>query len=347
MRRPKPAVVGAAHQALGPDEVRLFAQQRPFGLILFDRNIGSPGQVRDLVADFRQAVELPWAPVFIDQEGGRVARLKPPFWHRLPPAALFGRIAREDFVEAAAALELAISIACADLASLGIGVNTIPVLDLPAPDADPVIGDRAYDSDPQLVARLGRVAVDASLAGGILPVIKHIPGHGRATLDSHHALPRVSADRQDLRGHDFLPFKALSDAPFAMTAHVVYEAYDAERPLSCSRTAIAEAVRGDIGFEGVLISDDIMMKALTGSVGERARAVHHAGCDLVLHCSGNLAETAELLGALPDMTEEEENRVASALARAALPDPGDRPDPDRAAERLEALIGAWRQRFQD
>lgn len=338
MKSSKPVIVGAAGHALTAAEARLFERERPLGLILFARNIQSPDQVRALAAEFRQAVELPYAPVMIDQEGGRVARLAPPHWPALPPAALFGRMAGADFVEAAAALALAISIISTELRRLGISINTIPVLDLPQPDADGVIGDRAFGDDPTLAARLGRVVVDTSMAHGVLPVIKHLPGHGRAQVDSHLALPRVAADRQTLRDHDFVPFKALADAPFAMTAHIVYEAFDSDRPASISKTVIDEAIRGDIGFEGVLISDDIMMKALTGSVAERAVMAREAGSDIVLHCSGVHDEMEELLSALAPMSREEEQKCASALARISS---AESIDMEQATRRLQQLVAPF------
>lgn len=336
MARTKPIVLSCAGHTLSAEEKALFSRQRPAGLILFNRNIQTPEQVRGLIADFRDAVEDDNSLIMIDQEGGRVARLGPPHWRRLPPAGRFGEMAAGDFVEAAAALQLAASLLAADLKALGINVDCYPVLDVPQPGAHDIIGDRAFAADPTFVARLGRVAVDAMLSAGVLPVIKHIPGHGRAGVDSHESLPRVSADRETLEETDFAPFKALADAPMAMTAHVVFEAVDPSRPATTSGIVIDEVIRGDIGFEGILISDDITMGALEGTMGERSARARDAGCDLVLHCSGDLDEARHLLESTAGMGEELETRIAAALERIAEPEAVDIAS---AQDRLRQLLG--------
>jgi len=338
VRQPKPIIVGCAGKQLSREEAALFAAERPAGLILFERNCADPEQLRALTEAFRDAVDSPAAPVLIDQEGGRVARLKPPHWHALPPAAAFGRMAEQDFVEAAAALQLAAGIAAEELRAAGITVNCAPVLDLPAEGADPVIGDRAFSSDPTVAARLGRAAVDASLEAGLLPVIKHIPGHGRAPVDSHRGLPRLEADLDALCERDIVPFRAVSDAPFAMTAHVVYDALDKRNPATQSRKVIDELIRGTIGFEGLLVSDDIGMDALTGAPPERAQKALEAGCDLVIAGNGALSESRRILEASEAMDEETAARLVDNCSE--LGPPAGR-DVAAAYERLQGLLGAW------
>ena len=334
----KPVIASCAGLALDDEEMALFAAERPAGLVLFQRNCDTPDQLRALTDAFRRAVDDAQAFVLIDQEGGRVARLRPPHWRAMPPAAVFGRMARHDFVHAAAALQLASAIVAHELLEVGITVNCAPVLDVPAPGAADVIGDRAFADDPDLVARLGRVAVDAMLGAGLLPVIKHMPGHGRAPLDSHHATPRIDADIESLYAVDFVPFEALADAPMAMTAHVIYEALDQDHPATVSKTVIEEAIRGHIGFEGLLLTDDIGMGALGGALGERARAALEAGCDLVLHCSGVFDEMRALLEAFDGIDGATRERVTRARERVAGAGPV---DVESAASRLETLLAEW------
>lgn len=333
----KPVIVGCAGRALDDGERELFAAARPAGLILFARNIGDPDQVRALVADFRATVEDPAALVAIDQEGGRVARLGPPHWPVMPPAARFGALAASDFVDGAAAVELASALVSAELRDLGISMNCVPLLDVPVAGAHDIIGDRAWSEDPQLVARLGRVALDSILEAGILPVVKHIPGHGRAGIDSHQGLPHVACDLETLCETDLVPFKALADAPFAMTAHIVYDALDTVLPATLSAKIIAEVIRGEIGFAGLLLSDDLAMGALAGPHGARAQAARAAGCDIVLHCSGKLAETREVLDALEAIEPGSplDERLAAARARAHA---GVEIDRDHAGARLADLL---------
>lgn len=338
MRQAKPIIVGCAGTRLSEEEAALFAEQRPAGLILFGRNCADPEQLRALTDAFRDVVEDPDVLVLVDQEGGRVARMKPPHWHAMPPAAAFGRIAEADFVEAAAALQLTCAITAAELRRAGISVNCAPVLDVPAESADPVIGDRAFSRDPDLVARLGRVAADAYLEAGMLPVIKHIPGHGRAPEDSHVALPRVDASLDSLCDVDIVPFQAVADSPFAMTAHVIYEALDETRPATHSRTVIEEFIRGVIGFEGVLLSDDIAMAALEGSGAERASRALEAGCDLVLDCTGEIESSRAVLEATARMTAEAAERIDAARSRA---DAAAELDLEEAYGRLERMLAAW------
>jgi beta-N-acetylhexosaminidase len=312
-----PVVVGCAGQQLTAEERVLFGVRKPLGLILFARNIDNPAQVRALIADFRGVVGNPLAPVLIDQEGGRVARLKPPHWPKFPAGTVFGQLYRRDSKAGEEAAYLNYRAIGAELAALGIDVDCAPVADLPIEGAHDVIGDRAYGRDAETVIAISRAVMRGLSDAGVLPVIKHIPGHGRSHTDSHLDLPVVDTDRASLERSDFAPFVALRDAPWAMTAHIVYTALDAALPATLSPKVIAETIRGQIGFDGVLISDDLTMKALKGTPAETGVASLKAGCDLVLHCSGDLPEMQALFAALPAMTEAAARRVAR--ARAGLP----------------------------
>jgi len=335
----KPAIIALAGAKPSPEELELIAAERPLGLILFDRNVRNPEQLRRLIRAFREATGNPDAPVLVDQEGGRVARLKPPHFTAMLPAGVFGRMARDDFFEAVAALHLAMSVMAHELRGAGITVNCAPVLDVPVAGAHGVIGDRAFSDDPALVSRLGRVAVDSLLEGGMLPVIKHIPGHGRARADSHQELPFVDASMQALCDADFPPFQALADAPMAMTAHIVFAALDETAPATLSRTVIGKTIRGDIGFDGFLLSDDLCMEALDGTMEERAATAIDAGCDAVLVCSGDPDDTRSALSGLTCMADDAADRLAAALGR--LPSEGAQLDIAAARERLEHLMSAW------
>jgi beta-N-acetylhexosaminidase len=332
---PNAILFGCAGERLSAAERSFFAKADPLGLILFRRNCVAPDQVRTLVMELRACVGREDAPVLIDQEGGRVARLQPPQWRRYPAAA---RLAQLPDPQAEEAVRLGARLIADDLAALGITVDCLPVLDLPVAGADNVIGDRAYGGDPARVARLGRAVCEGLLAGGVLPVVKHMPGHGRAKVDSHHDLPVVDAGERTLVDTDFAPFRALADMPWAMTAHIVYRAIDAERPATMSRQVIDGVIRGSIGFGGVLASDDIGMGALAGSVGDRVRGALEAGCYLVLHCSGKLDEMAATAEAASPVTATAAARLArgEALRRAS------RRDFDRGAAetRFGALVGA-------
>lgn len=335
----KPAIIALAGAKPSPQELEVIAAERPLGLILFERNVRNPEQLRRFIRAFRDAAGNPDAPVLVDQEGGRVARLKPPHFTAMPPAAVFGRMARDDFIEASAALHLAMTVMAHELRSAGITVNCAPVLDVSFEGAHGVIGDRAYSDDPALVARLGRIVIDSLLDGGVLPVIKHIPGHGRARADSHQELPFVEASMQELCDTDFPPFQALADAPMAMTAHIVYAALDETAPATLSRTVIEKTIRGDIGFGGFLLSDDLCMDALDGPMSERATAAIEAGCDAVLVCSGDLGDARSTLAALPEMSDRAAERYETAVKR--LPTAEEQFDVAAARERLEHLMSAW------
>ena len=316
------AIYGCSGPELTAAERAFFAEVRPWGFILFRRNVESPEQVRALVAALRDCIDAPDAPVLIDQEGGRVQRLGPPHWPKYPPGAAYLQAAADvdgarDLVRQGARLM------AHDLQSLGINVDCVPVLDVPVPGAHDIIGDRAYARDPDTVARLGRAAAEGMLAGGVLPVIKHLPGHGRAFADSHHDLPVVHADLATLEAWDFVPFKALSDMPLAMTAHVVFDAIDPKRPATTSKKAI-RLMREQLGFTGLIMTDDLSMKALSGTLTERAESALKAGCDVVLHCSGDLAEMKQVAAGTGKLKGRAAKRAEAALARVVrLPEPLD------------------------
>jgi len=317
-----PVVVGCAGLQLTPEERVLFGVRRPLGLILFARNVDNPGQVRALIADFRGVVGNALAPVLIDQEGGRVARLKPPHWPKFPAGALFGRLYAQDRAAGEEAAYLNYRRIGAELAALGIDVDCAPVADLPVEGAHDVIGDRAYGRDAGTVTAIAGAVMRGLTDAGVLPVLKHIPGHGRSHVDSHLDLPVVDTDLATMAHSDFRPFVALRAMPrgtpgWAMTAHIVYSAVDPDHPATMSPGVIGDVIRRRIGFDGVLISDDLNMKALKGAPAATGRASLAAGCDLVLHCSGDLGEMQALFAALPAMTPDAARRIAA--ARAALP----------------------------
>lgn len=290
-------------------EYDFFRDIAPVGFILFARNIDTPYQVRELTDSLRNITGNVDTPILIDQEGGRVARLRPPHWREAPPAARIGDLAALDVNMGIEAAHLNARLFAAELMELGINVDCAPVLDLPQPDADPIISDRAYTPHPEMTAVLARSACRGFLAGGVLPVIKHIPGHGRATVDSHEALPYVDTPFDILDSVDFRPFVELNDMPWAMTAHVVFEDIDPHTPVTTSPRAIEDLIRTHIGFDGVLISDDLSMKALGGEFKDRAEASLEAGCDLVLHCNGDADEMQAVAEGLCEITDKALDRL--------------------------------------
>ncbi len=318
-------------------ERRLFREANPLGFILFERNCRDPEQVRDLVAALRQAVGRADAPVLIDQEGGRVARLGPPHWRLPPPPACFGELVARDPAPAVAAeaARLNARLIADDLYALGITVDCAPLADVLDASGHGVIGDRAFSARSDEVAALARAFCQGLLEGGVLPVIKHIPGHGRARVDSHRRRPVVEAPRQELRRRDFAPFKALNDMPWAMTAHVVYSTLDPDSPATVSALVIAGVIRGEIGFDGLLLSDDVSMAALSGSLAARTRAALGAGCDVVLHCSGELSEMAEVAEAAGPLSAAAQRRLARAAAMIGRPRAM---EPAALLERLQRLL---------
>jgi beta-N-acetylhexosaminidase len=333
-------IFGCSGPVLTPEERAFFRDARPWGFILFRRNVETPDQVRALTDALRASIDMPDAPVLIDQEGGRVQRLGPPHWRRYPPGRAYGQLAANDPLIRREVARLGARLIAHDLAALGVNVDCVPVLDVPDPAGHEVIGDRAYANGPEEVARLGRAAAEGLIAGGVLPVIKHIPGHGRALADSHQALPTVDAPLAELDARDFAPFRVLSDMPMAMSAHVVYSAIDPRRPATTSRKAIGQVVRGAIGFDGLLMTDDLSMKALSGDFTARARAALAAGCDVVLHCNGDMAEMTAVLAGVKPLAGKAKARAQAALGRIArVPEPF---DAEEARARFDAAFeGRW------
>jgi beta-N-acetylhexosaminidase len=333
-------ITGLAGPVLTVDEVSFLREAAPWGVILFQRNCVDRDQVHGLVDDLRSA--LGWnAPILIDQEGGRVQRLKPPVWPAYPPVRVYGELYLADRSAGLEACRLATRLIASDLHELGIDVDCLPLVDVPVAGSHDIIGDRAYGTRPDIVSRLGGVAIEAMLAGGVLPVMKHIPGHGRARADSHLALPVVEASWDELVSSDFVPFGALNDCPLAMTAHVVYTAIDPDRPATTSPHVIERVIRHAIGYDGCLMSDDLSMRALSGGLSERAAAAMAAGCDLALHCNGHLDEMTAVAEAVPVLAGEAAERADRALSARRPP-----VDFDIAAarERLAGLLDpVWAQ----
>jgi beta-N-acetylhexosaminidase len=305
------------------DVERGFLQEaNPWGIILFKRNITTPDGVRRLVGDVRAALGRQ-APILIDQEGGRVQRLGPPHWPAYPPGAAYGALFDRDRSAGLAAARLGARLIAEDLAQLGIDVDCAPVADVPIAAADPIIGDRAYGADAAKVSALAGAFAAGLIDGGVLPVLKHIPGHGRATADSHQTLPVVTADRSTLEATDFAAFRPLRALPLGMTAHVVFSAIDPVAPATTSANIVRNVIRDSIGFTGLLMSDDISMGALSGSLGERTRAAIAAGCDMVLHCNGAMPEMRSVAAEAPVLRGEAARRAEAALALRKPPAPTD------------------------
>ena len=328
-------ITGVAGLELSAAEREFIRAERPWGFILFKRNIDNPDQVIRLVRELRSTANNPEAPVLIDQEGGRVQRLGPPNWPVYPPGAVFGRLYDIDPALGLEAARLSSRLIADDLIPLGVTVDCLPLADVPVEGADAVIGNRAYGTEPAKVAAIGRAVTEGLEQGGVLPVLKHIPGHGRATADTHFKLPEVDTPRNELERTDFAAFQPLADLPMAMTAHVVFSALDPAHPATTSATIINQVIRGVIGFQGLLMSDDVSMNALAGSLAERTRALIAAGCDMVLHCNGKLDEMQDVARETPELTGKALERAKRALASRRQPQPFDR---NAARARLEALI---------
>lgn len=330
------AIYGCVGTDLSAEERAFFRDTQPWGFIVFGRNISDREQLRALVDGLRNMVGDPAAPVLIDQEGGRVARLKAPQWHARPAAARFGELYRENPEAAREAVYLNARLIAFDLAEVGVNVDCLPLLDVPADGADAIIGDRAFARDPAVIIDLGRAAIEGLTEGGVLPVMKHIPGHGRATADSHLELPRVSTGPEELSATDFVTFRSLNQCPMAMTAHVVYDAIDPHRPATTSPKLIRDVIRGEIGFDGLLISDDLSMNALSGPLSVRAKAALFAGCDVVLHCNGKLEEMREVAEEAKPLDGVALRRAEHALSHLCAPVAF---DPVAATARLNDLRG--------
>lgn len=330
-------ITGLAGLALTAAERAFVASVRPAGIILFARNLETHDQIRRLVAEARSVVGSDELLVLIDQEGGRVQRLRPPLGRALPPAAAYGAIYATDRAAACRLARAAARLMAHDLAALGINTDCAPVLDVPVPGAHDIIGNRAYGREVAQIAALGRAVAEGLMAGGVVPVIKHIPGHGRATADSHLDLPVVATPHAELSRSDFAPFKALADMPAAMTAHVVFSALDAERPASTSRLVTEQVIRAEIGFDGLLMSDDLGMHALTGAMRGRAEAVIAAGSDVALHCSGDLAEMEAAAAGCPRLDGAADRRWRRCLAVLGRREAFDMAAAEAAVERALAV----------
>jgi beta-N-acetylhexosaminidase len=312
----QPAIFGLSGERLTADERDFFRDSNPAGYILFKRNCADRDQLRALTDELRGLHGREDVPILVDQEGGRVARLKPPIWPAFPPAQRFAdlyQVAPISAIEAARVNAHAIALM---LKEVGVNVDCMPVLDIRRPGAHDIVGDRAFGSESMQVAALGRAVIEGLRAGGVVGVVKHMPGHGRSTCDSHEQLPVVAASEEELE-IDIEPFRSLRAAPMGMAAHIVYTAWDAERCASLSPTVIHDIIRTRIGFDGLLMSDDIMMHALTGGFGERARGVLEAGCDVALHCSGALEEMVAVADAIGEMAPPARERLERAMASVA------------------------------
>ncbi|MCC0001091.1 MAG: beta-N-acetylhexosaminidase [Methylobacteriaceae bacterium] len=334
---PRAFICGCSSTVLTADEEAFIRQSDPWGLILFKRNVADRAQMRALTDRFRELTGRTDAAVLIDQEGGRVQRMAADHWPAYPSAARLAATATDSVVQVRNVF-LAARLIAHDLAEVGVNVDCLPVLDLPVPGSHAIIGDRAYGEDPETVARLGRAAAEGLIAGGVLPVFKHVPGHGRARADSHLELPTVETSREELERSDFAPFRANADLPVAMTAHVVFKAIDPDRPATLSPIVVNEIIRGFIGFDGLLMSDDLSMKALAGTFRDRARALFAAGVDIALHCNGDLAEAGEVAAEAPELSGKARERAEKALARIA----GERLafDPVDSREKLAAALAS-------
>jgi beta-N-acetylhexosaminidase len=328
-------ITGVSGPELSAAERDFIRAECPWGFILFKRNIETPAQVTRLINELREEIGQPDAPVLIDQEGGRVQRLGPPNWPIYPAGAVFGRLYDIDPAAGLAAARFSARLIAADLDEVGVSVDCLPLADVPVSGANAVIGERAYGTEPAKVAAIARAVTEGLGEGGVLPVLKHIPGHGRATADTHFSLPVVDTSREELEQSDFAPFRALADLPMAMTAHVVFSALDPAQPATTSATIIDEVIRGLIGFQGLLMSDDVSMNALAGSISDRTRALLAAGCDMVLHCNGKLEEMHEVARVTPELSGKALARAGRALLSRKAPQPFDRV---KARAELDALV---------
>ena len=331
----KAFIAGVAGTELSTEERSFFRSERPWGFILFKRNVETPTQIAALTEQLREALGEPEVAIFIDQEGGRVQRLGPPNWSSYPAGAVFGQLYDIAPAMGVTAARLSARLIADDLQRIGVTVDCLPLADVPAPGADAVIGDRAYGTEPGKVAAIARAVAEGLEQGGILPVVKHIPGHGRAAADTHFRLPVVDAPKKELETTDFAAFRPLADLPMAMTAHVVFRAYDPVQPATTSATIIERVIRRLIGFQGLLMSDDVSMNALAGSIAERTRAIFAAGCDVVLHCNGKMTEMRDVAREAPELSGKALQRAKRALAARKAAKPF-----DRAAARaeLDALV---------
>ena len=330
-------ISGCEGTSLTSQEVAFFERTNPWGLILFKRNVDSPEQITHLTAHFRKITGRTNAPVLIDQEGGRVQRMGPPLWRKFPVAAKYSILYDRDPIRALKLVRLVTRLMAKDLFDVGINVDCLPVLDVPQPGSHEIIGDRAYGVTPERVSVLARAAVTGLMEGGVLGIIKHIPGHGRAMSDSHMSLPTVDTDYQELLHGDFLPFAALADIPMAMTAHVVYTAIDPDNPATMSNKLISGLIREQFGYDGLLMTDDLSMQALDGSFADRAANAIAAGCDVTLHCNGKISEGELVAEGSGTLSGESLARAERAMARCCQPQPFDQRQAEAGLQELMAV----------
>ncbi|MBX7145897.1 MAG: beta-N-acetylhexosaminidase [Alphaproteobacteria bacterium] len=324
----KAVILGCSGHHLTEQEKDFFHKHNPFGFIIFTRNIDNPDQVKKLVQEMKATVSDRYVPILIDQEGGRVARLRPPHWRHPPAAEIFSKMNVQNQALAREALKINTQLMAQDVLILGINVICAPVLDLRFPGASDVIGDRSFGSDPETVALLGKVQAETLLNCGVMPIMKHIPGHGRALVDSHHHLPMVKENIEELKKYDFRPFKILQEVPWAMTGHLMFEALDQNEPVTTSKIIIQKIIREYIGFQGLLLSDDLSMKALSGSFEEKTKKSIEAGCDIILHCNGNMDEMKAIMNECPLLSEISSIRLQESLKKLAK-------NPVKFAEKLD------------
>ncbi|MCU6455788.1 beta-hexosaminidase [Sphingomonas sp. A2-49] len=329
----KPVIFGIAGPSLTPDERAFFADVEPAGYILFRRNIVDRAQVRALTDSLRTLSGRADLPILIDQEGGRVARMGPPEWPAFPAGPAFAALYQRAPMSAIQAMRANGQALGLMLAEVGITVDCAPIVDVAQPDTTEAIACRAYGSDPMQVAALGRAMLEGLAAGGVVGVVKHMPGHGRAVVDSHHLLPTVTASAEEL-AVDLEPFRTLAHATMGMTSHIVFEAWDRERPATLSPTVIADVIRGAIGFDGLLMTDDIDMKALSGTAGEKAAGAIAAGCDLVLDCWARMDEMMDIAARLGPIAASARARLDRAMASVGAP----QGDVDEQIARRDAFL---------
>ena len=328
-------ICGCETTSLSQQEVSFLERTNPWGLILFKRNVETPEQITALTSHFREITGRADAPVLIDQEGGRVQRMGPPVWRKYPAANKYSVLYDSDPLRALKLARLITRLMAKDLYDVGINVDCLPVLDVPQPSSHEIIGDRAYGVTPERVSVLARAAVTGLMEGGVLGIIKHIPGHGRAMSDSHLALPQVDTSYEELLHGDFLPFAALSDIPMAMTAHVVYSAIDPDQPATMSNIVISDIIRGQCGYDGLIMTDDLSMQALSGDFAERAESAIAAGCDVTLHCNGNSREAEAVAQGSGYLSDQSLARAKRAMNKCCNPQPFDQAE---AIESLNVLL---------
>ena len=334
----KAFISGCAGLQLSETELRFFQDHQPWGFILFARNINDREQVLRLTDQMRECVGRPDVPILIDQEGGRVQRLRPPNWYFYPPGRVLGQLFESDQKKGRRAAWLHARLIANDLCEIGVNVDCLPILDVPVASVHDAIGDRAYSSDAEIVGQIGEAVAEGLLAGGVLPIIKHMPGHGRSVCDSHLDLPRVDTGLEELMASDFKPFAKLNKTGMAMTAHIIYEAIDENNPATTSPKLVADIIRGKLGFEGLLISDDVSMNALSGDYRTRAQSIFGAGVDIVLHCNGEMEQMSEIAAVTPHLAGKALDRANAALRPLK---PAEKAEIKQLREEMEGLLSPF------